>query len=170
MMAKKNVSYSNVTFAGSFFAIAVLVLASIHAADADVLTPPMVNLARGRRITASSTCGIGVNEPELFCQLTGANIEMWEDAGVNLIQGQMCDYCSPNSHPAEFAIDGTERWWQSPPLSRGMSYNEVNLTVDLGQASFSFFFSSTINSMYCTNSPQHARHLHRLIISCLVIE
>lgn len=31
------------------------------------------------------------------------------------------------------AIDGTERWWQSPPLSRGLEYNEVNVTLDLGQ-------------------------------------
>ncbi|XP_014485447.1 PREDICTED: laminin subunit alpha isoform X2 [Dinoponera quadriceps] len=26
-----------------------------------------------------------------------------------------------------------ETWWQSPPLSRGMKYNEVNLTINLGQ-------------------------------------
>lgn len=31
------------------------------------------------------------------------------------------------------AIDGTERWWQSPPLSRGLVHNEVNVTLDLGQ-------------------------------------
>lgn len=29
-----------------------------------------------------------------------------------------------------------ETWWQSPPLSRGMKYNEVNLTIDLGQVKF----------------------------------
>lgn len=34
------------------------------------------------------------------------------------------------------AIDGTERWWQSPPLSRGLEYNEVNVTLDLGQVGF----------------------------------
>ncbi|GLH14550.1 Putative laminin A chain [Gryllus bimaculatus] len=49
----------------------------------------------------------------------------------------VCDNCDPYSedkkHPPEFAIDGAETWWQSPPLSRGMSYNEVNLTIDLGQ-------------------------------------
>ncbi|KAH7701646.1 laminin alpha [Aphelenchoides avenae] len=31
-------------------------------------------------------------------------------------------------------VDGTHAWWQSPPLSRGMKYNEVNITLDLGQA------------------------------------
>lgn len=54
----------------------------------------------------------------------------------------MCDYCDPNredrAHPPEYAIDGTANWWQSPPLSRGMKYNEVNLTIDFGQVSFHF--------------------------------
>lgn len=36
------------------------------------------------------------------------------------------------------AIDGTERWWQSPPLSRGLEYNEVNVTLDLGQVECHF--------------------------------
>lgn len=52
-------------------------------------------------------------------------------------QGQYCDICtaanSNKAHPASNAIDGTERWWQSPPLSRGLEYNEVNVTLDLGQ-------------------------------------
>lgn len=56
-----------------------------------------------------------------------------------MLKGQACDYCDPKdqnlAHPAEYAIDGTERWWQSPPLSRGTKYNEVNLTIDLGQVS-----------------------------------
>ena len=54
-----------------------------------------------------------------------------------VIQGQLCDYCDSRepsqSHQAEYAVDGTERWWQSPPLSRGLQYNEVNLTISLGQ-------------------------------------
>ncbi|XP_037667102.1 laminin subunit alpha-5 [Choloepus didactylus] len=52
-------------------------------------------------------------------------------------EGQYCDICtaasSNKAHPASNAIDGTERWWQSPPLSRGLEYNEVNVTLDLGQ-------------------------------------
>uniref|UniRef100_A0A8C5G559 Laminin subunit alpha n=1 Tax=Gouania willdenowi TaxID=441366 RepID=A0A8C5G559_GOUWI len=35
--------------------------------------------------------------------------------------------------PVTNAIDGTEKWWQSPPLSRGTGYNQVNVTLDLGQ-------------------------------------
>lgn len=54
-----------------------------------------------------------------------------------ILQGQACDYCDPRdpvqSHPAANAIDGTEKWWQSPPLSRGLQYSNVSLTIDLGQ-------------------------------------
>lgn len=55
---------------------------------------------------------------------------------------QYCDECDPTRkdkmHPPEFAVDGMETWWQSPPLSRGMKYNEVNLTIDLGQVRNTF--------------------------------
>lgn len=52
--------------------------------------------------------------------------------------GQHCDYCQANttsSHPAENMVDGGSAWWQSPPLSRGMKYNFVNITIDLEQVS-----------------------------------
>lgn len=65
----------------------------------------------------------------------------------NIFLIQVCDYCDPTRydkmHPPEFAVDGMETWWQSPPLSRGMKYNEVNLTIDLGQVNNSF-----INLLY----------------------
>lgn len=52
-------------------------------------------------------------------------------------QGQYCDICSQGesdrAHPITNAVDGTERWWQSPPLSRNTEFNEVNVTLDLGQ-------------------------------------
>ncbi|KAG9332518.1 hypothetical protein JZ751_014616 [Albula glossodonta] len=52
-------------------------------------------------------------------------------------EGQYCDTCtmgdSNRAHPITNAIDGTERWWQSPPLSRSVEYNQVNVTLDLGQ-------------------------------------
>ena len=53
-----------------------------------VLTPPYFNLAENRRITASSTCGVDVDEPELFCKLVGANSD--KSAHFNVIQGQVC--------------------------------------------------------------------------------
>lgn len=163
-----------------FSTVVVLLLNSV---SAQVLTPPYFNLAEGRRIVASDTCGEGVPEPELFCKLVGADTEKELANDVNLFQGQVnrlyrfakrgalvhvfvffatprnyslresllirvslfffsihfkfCDYCDPKDpnkrHPAEAAVDGRKTWWQSPPLSRGMSYNEVNLTIDLGQ-------------------------------------
>lgn len=55
----------------------------------------------------------------------------------HVVEGQACDYCDPSdprkSHSASNAIDGTENWWQSPPLSRGFEYANVNLTIDLTQ-------------------------------------
>jgi len=107
-------------------------------ASGQVLTPPYFNLAVGRPIEATATCGVGVSEPELFCKLTGANPDKEDVIGdFEVIQGQLCDKCLPTdlskSHKPEFAVDGTERWWQSPPLSRGLHFNEVNLTIHLEQ-------------------------------------
>ena len=82
------------------------------------LQPGQFNLATGRRITATATCGEG--EPELYCKLTGANLERGDQQQrvghekYFVINGQICDYCDANSadqsHPAENANDGTERW------------------------------------------------------------
>lgn len=50
----------------------------------------------------------------------------------------MCDFCQANSsfeHPAMNMVDGRASWWQSPPLSRGMQYNQVNISIDLEQVS-----------------------------------
>ncbi|KAG2458283.1 LAMA3 protein, partial [Polypterus senegalus] len=101
------------------------------------LHPPYFNLAEGARISATATCGqdeTGRSKLELYCKLVGG-----PTTGLTsqTIQGQFCDYCNSNdpnaAHPITNAIDGTERWWQSPPLSRGLKYNEVNVTLDLGQ-------------------------------------
>ncbi|RMC15508.1 hypothetical protein DUI87_07700 [Hirundo rustica rustica] len=101
------------------------------------LHPPYFNLAAAARIWATATCGEaagGGGRPQLFCKLVGG------PAAAPLgraIQGQFCDYCNAadpsKAHPITNAIDGTERWWQSPPLSMGLKYNEVNVTLDLGQ-------------------------------------
>lgn len=61
-------------------------------------------------------------------------------------QGQYCSYCNSNdpnkAHLVTNAVDGTERWWQSPPLSRSLAYNEVNVTLDLGQVRYRFLKST----------------------------
>lgn len=36
-------------------------------------------------------------------------------------------------HPIEYAIDGTNRWWQSPSIKNGMDYHYVTVTLDLQQ-------------------------------------
>ncbi|XP_064363379.1 laminin subunit alpha-3 isoform X2 [Dromaius novaehollandiae] len=101
------------------------------------LHPPYFNVAETARIWATATCGeeaSGGGRPELYCKLVGG------PAAAPLgraIQGQFCDYCNAadpsKAHPVTNAIDGTERWWQSPSLSMGLKYNEVNVTLDLGQ-------------------------------------
>ncbi|XP_069892911.1 laminin subunit alpha-5-like [Dipodomys merriami] len=106
------------------------------------LHPPYFNLAEGARIAASATCGEeararGAPRPteDLYCKLVGGPVAGGDPNQT--IQGQYCDICtaanSNKAHPVNNAVDGTERWWQSPPLSRGLEYNEVNVTLDLGQ-------------------------------------
>nr|XP_038952851.1 laminin subunit alpha-3 isoform X2 [Rattus norvegicus] len=103
------------------------------------LHPPYFNLAQAAKIWATATCGergldVSRPRPELFCKLVGGPTA---PGSGHTIQGQFCDYCnsedSRKAHPAIHAIDGSERWWQSPPLSSGTQYNKVNLTLDLGQ-------------------------------------
>uniref|UniRef100_A0A803Y0B0 Laminin subunit alpha 3 n=1 Tax=Meleagris gallopavo TaxID=9103 RepID=A0A803Y0B0_MELGA len=66
-----------------------------------------------------------------------APIQNLSEQQAHLQHGQFCDYCNAadprKAHPITNAIDGTESWWQSPPLSKGLKYNEVNVTLDLGQ-------------------------------------
>ncbi|ELK25850.1 Laminin subunit alpha-5 [Myotis davidii] len=73
---------------------------------------------------------------DAVCGAVGARRSCFLE-GLWLSQGQYCDICtaanSNKAHPVSNAVDGTERWWQSPPLSRGLEYNEVNVTLDLGQ-------------------------------------
>uniref|UniRef100_A0A4W3IUW8 Uncharacterized protein n=1 Tax=Callorhinchus milii TaxID=7868 RepID=A0A4W3IUW8_CALMI len=101
------------------------------------LHPPYLNLAEGARIEATATCGeddAGSPRLDLYCKLVGG-----PEAGdlSQTIQGQYCDHCTAEhrnkAHPITNAIDGTERWWQSPPLSRGLYYNQINITLNLGQ-------------------------------------
>ena len=126
----------------------------INLALSQILTPPYFNLAYQKKITATATCGKGVSKAERYCKLTGADPTDYEGYG-EVIQGQLCDLCvseemaatyareqpkdgDPNYwsrrvHLPENAVDGSEKWWQSPPLSRGLQYNEVVLTIELGQ-------------------------------------
>lgn len=50
------------------------------------LTPPYFNLATGRKIYATATCGSDTDGPELYCKLVGANTE---NDIYSVIQGQV---------------------------------------------------------------------------------
>lgn len=67
------------TFAG--------LLLIIRLSRSEILTPPYFNLAEGKEIVASATCGVDTTGPELYCKLVGANADQDED--INLIQGQV---------------------------------------------------------------------------------
>lgn len=54
------------------------------------LTPPYFNLAEGRKIHATATCGVDIDTPELYCKLVGANTENELDSTqYEVIQGQV---------------------------------------------------------------------------------
>ncbi|XP_021120763.1 laminin subunit alpha-3 [Heterocephalus glaber] len=136
-----------------------LLLALLLASPAQAeLLPPFLDVAKVARIWATATCGEpdperpqpdpGRLEPALYCKLGGPSSR----PGKGLIlQGQFCDICNSSdpekAHPATNAIDGTNRWWQSPPLSLGKKYSQVNLTLDLGQVfRVAFVFIKFANS------------------------
>lgn len=73
----------------SLAAFICILLQCIGTSDAvHELTPPYFNLAEGRKIYATSTCGEDTNEPELYCKLVGANTEN-DNHLFSVIQGQV---------------------------------------------------------------------------------
>lgn len=117
---------------------------SPKSSDGQGLRPQPINIAQGKKIEATATCGEDVSEPELFCKLATV-------PGKLGILGLSCDHCEPDTftkdHSIKYAIDGTERWWQSPPLSRGLQYQKVNITIDLGQVVFLRIHDSRVVSL-----------------------
>ncbi|XP_010637029.1 laminin subunit alpha-3 isoform X1 [Fukomys damarensis] len=124
-----------------------------------MLLPPLVDVAKMARIWATATCGEpdpdspqqdpGRDEPMRFCQLVSPIYH----TKTKTIQDEYCDICNSSNpekaHPATNAIDGTSRWWQSPPVSMGTKYEQVNLTLDLGQV----FLVAYVNIKFA-NSPR----------------
>uniref|UniRef100_A0A669CIT2 Laminin subunit alpha-2 n=1 Tax=Oreochromis niloticus TaxID=8128 RepID=A0A669CIT2_ORENI len=81
-------------------------------------------------ITTNATCGS--TGPEMFCKL----VEHVPGQPVRNAQCRICNQRSANPtehHPIEYAIDGTNRWWQSPSIKNGMEYHYVTITLDLKQ-------------------------------------
>ncbi|KAM3603056.1 uncharacterized protein V6R79_015876 [Siganus canaliculatus] len=94
------------------------------------LFPAVLNLATMADISANATCGLV--GPEMFCKL----VEHVPGQPVRNPQCRICNQRSPKPiehHPIEYAIDGTNRWWQSPSIKNGMDYHYVTITLDLKQ-------------------------------------
>jgi hypothetical protein len=68
---------------------ALLLGALLAGCRAEILTPPYFNLAEGKEIVASATCGVESAGPELYCQLVGANSDQEANINQNIIQGQV---------------------------------------------------------------------------------
>lgn len=67
--------------------LTIFAIVLIDVIKTEILTPPYFNLAEKKKITATATCGVDSEGPELYCKLVGANAE--NDIDVNLIQGQV---------------------------------------------------------------------------------
>lgn len=63
----------------------IMVLMTIINYTNSELTPPYFNLAEGRKIYSSATCGVGTDGAELYCKLVGAV----GNESERLIQGQV---------------------------------------------------------------------------------
>ncbi|KAM4601168.1 laminin subunit alpha-2 [Polymixia lowei] len=94
------------------------------------LFPAVLNLASMADISANATCGsLG---QEMFCKLV-------EHVPGQPVRNPQCRFCNQQStkpferHPIEYAIDGTNRWWQSPSIKNGVEYHYVTVTLDLRQ-------------------------------------
>ncbi|KAI3364158.1 hypothetical protein L3Q82_010974 [Scortum barcoo] len=110
------------------------------------LFPAVLNLASMADISANATCGsMG---PEMFCKLV-------EHVPGQPVKHPQCRVCNQGStvpferHPIEYAIDGTNRWWQSPSIKNGMDYHYVTITLDLKQAGSTLLYPTGL-----INGPQ----------------
>uniref|UniRef100_UPI0037E85A5F laminin subunit alpha-1 n=1 Tax=Semicossyphus pulcher TaxID=241346 RepID=UPI0037E85A5F len=108
----------------------LLLLMERAAAQQRGLFPAILNLASNAVISSNATCGDP--EPEVYCKLV-------EHVPGRLIKNPHCPKCDANSvlskerHPITNAIDGTNRWWQSPSIKNGRQFHWITITLDLKQ-------------------------------------
>ena len=98
-------------------------------------SPFNYNIAKNKSINASATCGIG--HMDIWCKI--AEYDLSRPVINNL--DKECNFCTTTDtdryHPANHANDDDEStWWQSPPISRGLEYNQITLDIDLEEVSF----------------------------------
>lgn len=88
------------------------------------LWPSVFNLATKAVITTNATCGERGRQE--YCRMS--------DNGKS-----RCSVCENfgsdpgKKHSINFALDGTNKWWQSPPLYYGQQYEFVTIVIDLKQ-------------------------------------
>lgn len=86
-MYRRNMQFAK--YSAEYLVAAVLVIALATSNCHAELTPPYFNLAEGRHISATATCGVGSDGPELYCKLVGANTENDVHHNYSLVQGQV---------------------------------------------------------------------------------
>ncbi|XP_059501382.1 laminin subunit alpha-2 isoform X2 [Stegostoma tigrinum] len=112
------------------FAVNVLLCWHYSSGQQRGLFPAVLNLASMADISANATCG--QNGSEMYCKL----VEHVPGRPFRNPQCRICDLNSRNPkerHQITNAIDGTNRWWQSPSIQNGMEYHYVTITLDLKQ-------------------------------------
>ena len=101
--------------------------------------PSFQNLALKAVISENATCG--QHGKEEYCRLTDTSKG----------RSAQCDICDENNpdlekrHPITYAIDGTNKWWQSPSLHKGSKYERVTINLDLGQVRLILRYISNLN-------------------------
>ncbi|XP_029698573.1 laminin subunit alpha-1 isoform X2 [Takifugu rubripes] len=94
------------------------------------LFPAILNLATNAVVDSNATCGDP--DPEVYCKLV-------EHVPGRPVKNPHCARCDAASlllrerHPITNAIDGTNRWWQSPSIKNGRQFHWVTITLDLKQ-------------------------------------
>lgn len=81
---------SSAASAATLTSIVVFLMLTVTTTVKAELTPPYFNLAEGRKISASATCGVDTDGPELYCKLVGANTEN-DHQDYSVIQGQVSE-------------------------------------------------------------------------------
>ncbi|XP_067107794.1 laminin subunit alpha-1 [Osmerus mordax] len=110
--------------------IAMLWTATVECQQRGLFPAILTNLASNADISTNATCGDP--EPEMYCKLV-------EHVPGRPIRNPQCRICDANSsnpkeqHPITNAIDGTNRWWQSPSIKNGRQFHWVTITLDLRQ-------------------------------------
>lgn len=82
--------------------VVLFVLLAGHIVQAVILTPPYFNLVANKRVTATATCGEGVDR-ELYCKLTGSTATDRETQNyANLIQVILSTFFKLFKHSTNF--------------------------------------------------------------------